>query len=297
MTPITRCFVVILLMLQLAGCGKSGPPPLLIGVSGSSSDALFALAEQHQFFAQEHQPVQTRLYATPAEAAQALAKGEVDAINSNVLETVKLFEQASWQPKIFWAMSYSNGGQVLLARSGINNVAALAGKRVAYRQGTLDVLALYLALQQAKLPLAQIQHLPLPPAASLADAGSSSASLPAAQAETLLAGQGWSKLYDSSQSPEVLLDVLLANETHIRKRGLDLDKMMRALGRAARLAAPQAGQVWLDRAQQNLYFAAGGRLAEALYHADAALRSSSQLSKPACGRLCIDNRVMELPSE
>ena len=49
-------------------------------------------------------------------------------------------------------------------------------------------------------------------------------------------------------------------------------KMLRALERRQNCGF-LTGQVWLGRAQQNIYFAAGGRLADALYHADAALRS------------------------
>lgn len=295
-----RLTALLLLALQLAGCGKSGPPPILIGVSGNSSDALFSVAEQHQFFAHENQPVQTRRYASASEAGQALAKGEVDAISSDIVETIKLYEQSAWQPKIVWALAYSNGRHVLLARPGIDNSAALAGKRLAYRQGTLDTLAVYLALQKAKLPLTQIQHVAAPAGAtaeSLSQGSADALLLPALEAEALQARLAWPKLYDSSQSPEILLDVIVGEEKHLQQRGLDFDKMLRALGRAAKIAAPQTGQVWLGRAQQNIYFAAGGRMADALYHADAALRSVGIAHKPACGRLCIDNRVMDLPSE
>jgi NitT/TauT family transport system substrate-binding protein len=295
-----RLAALLLLALQLAGCGKSGPPPLLIGITGNSSDALFSVAEQHQFFAHENQPVQTRRYASASEAGKALAKGEVDAISSDIVETVKLYEQVEWQPKIIWALAYSNGRHVLLGRPGIDSSAALAGKRLAYRQGTLDTLAVYLALQKAKLPLTQIQHIDIPAGAtgeSLSQGSADALLLPVLEAEALQARHAWTKLFDSSQSPEILLDVIVAEERHAQQRGPDFDKMMRALGRAAKIAAPQTGQVWLDRPQQNIYFAAGGRLADALYHADAALRGVGIAHKPACGRLCIDNRVMDLPSE
>lgn len=290
----------LLVTLQLSGCGKSEPPALRIGVSGSSSDVLFEIADKYSFFKQEKQGVKLTRYASAAEAGQALAKGELDAISGNPVEVIKLYEKYDWQPKIVWALGYDNGLQVLLGRPGINQLSDLRGKRLAYQTSKLDALGVFLALQTAKLKLSDIRPVDLPAAAlasALRDGQSDTVWLSAQQAGPLLAQQQASKLFDSSQSPEALIDVIVSDEKWLLQHGPDLDKMLRALGRASKVAPPQAGWVRLGRAQQNNYFVAGGRLADALFNSDAALRAHGQVSKTACGRLCLDTRALDLPSE
>lgn len=290
----------LLISLQLSGCGKSEPPALRIGISGGSSDVLFEIAEKHGFFQQEKQGVKLTRYASAKEAGQALAKGELDAISSNPVEVIKLYEKYDWQPKIVWALGYDNGQQVLLARPGIKQLNDLRGKRLAYRTTNLDALGVFLALQTAKLKLSDIRPLDLPAAAltsALRDGQSDAVWLSAQQAEPLLAQQQASRLFDSGQSPEALIDVIVSDEKWLLQHGADLDKMLRALGHASKVAPPQAGWAWLNRAQQNNYFVAGGRLADALFNSDAALRASGQVSKTACGRLCLDTRALDLPSD
>lgn len=292
------CLGALLIALPLSGCGKSEPPALRIGLSGSSSDILFEIAERHNFFQQEKQGIKLVRFASAQAAGQALAKGELDAISSNPVEVIQLYEQHDWQPKIVWALGYDNGSRVLLARPGINQPADLRGKRLAYRSGSLDALGVFLALQAAKLKLSDIIPLDLPAAAlptALRDGQSDAVLLSAQQAEPLLAQQQANKLYDSSQTAEALIDVIVSKEKWLLQRGPDLDKMLRALGHAANVAPPQAGWVWLGQAQQSNYFVAGGRLADALFNSDAALRATGQVKKTACGRLCLDTRVLALP--
>ena len=128
------------------GCGR--PARSLIGVTGKQRRALFSNGGTTPVLHMKTSQCKPAVNASASEAGRRWPKGEVDAISSDIVETIKLYEQSAATENCLGAGLFQQPARIAGAPwhrqqrgTGVESGWFIAG-------GTLDTLAVYLALQR-----------------------------------------------------------------------------------------------------------------------------------------------------
>ena len=236
--PIRLAVIALALFLStlLAGCAPEANPELKLAVNPWPGYTYFAVAEENGFVAEaeglELEIVET---ASLSDSLRAFERGQVDLIGGTLAELSDINSHGKRPARAILVLNRSVGGDMIVATSGIRRLEDLAGKRVALEPASANVLVLAAAAKRSGLDLDQVTLLPLPqgemPAAL--DKGQFDAAVtypPIAQ--ELLARPGTHRLFDTSQAPDAVIDVLIAAVDVIETRPRTLRQLVRAHERA-----------------------------------------------------------------
>ncbi|MFO1384693.1 MAG: ABC transporter substrate-binding protein, partial [Chitinivorax sp.] len=305
---------MILLVLLLASC--SGPKePLRIGLNAWPAYEFLYLAEQLGFYRDEGVKVKVVTFSSLADSQRAFERNQLDLMGSTLVEPLLVRETSAVAPVVIYALDYSNGGDMLLARKDIPDVASLRGKRLALEGRSGDILTAHFALASAGLGFKDVQVHDLPQAngvqAFLAGKIDAIQTYPPFAVELLNSGKAHA-LFDTRKAPGKVLDVLVATQDSVTQRSKELAGVLRALTRAmayrqqhpdqadaimakreglsvADFRSGMAGVQLLRPADQDVYLHQG-RMQQALVDAYGVLQYLGQVrAKPACGRECVSH--------
>jgi NitT/TauT family transport system substrate-binding protein len=155
----------------------------------------------------------------PTDRFPALIAGQIDMIASTV-DTALLYMKTPDQFKYVVAIDDSNGGDGIVAKKDIKTVADLKGKQVAFSQGSVSQFYLDVLLQKAGLKESDITAVDMGPG----DAGVAFVAGKVDAAVTwephLTKGKqspDGHLLTDSSQTPGLITDVIIADKDWIAK--------------------------------------------------------------------------------
>jgi NitT/TauT family transport system substrate-binding protein len=150
-----------------------------------------------------------------SEVSHALRNGAVEAGALTLDETLNLLEDGV-DLRVILVMDVSNGADVLLARDDIHDLAALRGRRIGVEEGATGALMLDAALQAAHLTAADIQLVPLTvnEHVSAWNAGKIDALVTFEPVASVLLVRGAHRLFDSSQIPRRIVDVLVVRDEY-----------------------------------------------------------------------------------
>lgn len=169
------------------------------------------------------------------ESMRALEQGRVQAAALTLDEALRLRERLPGITVVL-IMNESAGSDVLLATPGVRGLADLAGARVAYQRDSVSELLLISALRQVSLSLDDIVPVHLT-GSSLFDAfarGEVEAVVAYPPQSERIVQLGAQRLFDSSEIPGTILDVLVVDSRQMVNReellaGL-IDTHFQALG-------------------------------------------------------------------
>ncbi len=167
--------LTMLAMIVLAGCTAVAPAPtggeaamttVRIGTQPWIGYGPWWIAQEKGMF--EKYGIQAELidFVTDTEVNAAFASGNMDVANVASHTAIKLFANGV-DLRVVLLEDVSNAADAILAPSAIATVADLAGKTVAYEEGSTSDLLLNYALLQSNMSLADINPAPMP----AADAG------------------------------------------------------------------------------------------------------------------------------
>lgn len=216
------------------GCRPSKLPPLRIATNPWIGYSVFEVAETQGFFAAEGVEVHLVDQLSMSDSRRAFEQDQVDAFGCTLVEALLTQRPGRKELNLIYAIDTSHGADVLLAAADIPSVADLKGRRVGYEPGSSDILVIYLALRRQGLSLKDVTLVPMnqvsmreAAASRMIDAVPSFP--PACHAISEL---GWKVIFDSSQSPGMILDVLAVGATSLEQRRDDWIKVIHALDRA-----------------------------------------------------------------
>lgn len=117
-------------------------------------------------------------------------------------------------------MDFSEGGDVILSKPGISNLKELKGKRVGVEVGALGAYIITRALEQVNLSTQDVQivSLGLSEHERAFQDGTVDAVVTFGPARTKLLAAGAKQIFDSSQIPGEIVDVLLVRENMIQEQ-------------------------------------------------------------------------------
>ena len=194
-------------LLTWAGCAREEPTPLRIGtVLWTGHEPLF-LARQLGYL--DERQVRLVEYSSLSEVVRAYRNGAVEGVGVT-LDMVLVLRQHGFDPRVVLVLDFSLGGDVVVARPDIRDLASLRGRRVGVEDFGVSVYLLSRALGQVGLKLSDVQvfHVPADQQARAFQEGEVDAVVafePYAQA---LLEAGARKLFDSTRIPGEVVDVL-----------------------------------------------------------------------------------------
>lgn len=169
------------------------------------------------------------------EVNAAFASGNMEAANLATHTAIKLFS-VGVDLKLVLLEDVSTSADAILSGEGINSIADLKGKQVAYEEGTTSDLLLNYALMQNKMTLDDITPEPMP--ASDAGAALISGKVPAAVtyepyiSEALKENAKLKALYKAEERPGLISDVLVISGKFAKENPEAAKALMKVWGEA-----------------------------------------------------------------
>jgi NitT/TauT family transport system substrate-binding protein len=219
-------------------------PPLKIGVGSWVGFGPAYIAEAKGFFKQEGVDVEIVKFDTYDQATSDFASKKTDGSLMVLSDAVN--QSAAGIPlQVVWALDSSNGADVVVGSSAISRPTDLAGKRIGLSYGTFGHIFVLTALSKYGLEPGDVDIVNLPAEA-----------IPGALADDQIdAGHTWDPflsqavadgahpLFDSSEIPGLIADLLVFQEKVIEQRPDDIAAIVRAiaLGRKFWQENPEEG--------------------------------------------------------
>lgn len=163
------------------------------------------------------------------ESLAGLQRGELDGAALTLDEVLKA--RAEGLPlTVVLVFNDSVGADMVLARPEITSLAELAGARIAVERSAVGNLVLFKLLKAAGLTVDQLEVRDLPPDRQLAAwrRGEIDAAVTYKPVASQLMREGAHSLYDSSQFPDMILDVLAVRRDRLRGRTARLEALVAA---------------------------------------------------------------------
>ncbi len=167
-------------------------------------------------------------HTSASQVIRSFRNGELDAAALTLDEVLALAE-TGYDPRIILVMDISDGGDVVIGRAGIADMEQLKGKRIAVEASALGAYVLTRALEQSNMTLEEITVVETEYNRHEQQFNDQAvdAVVTFEPVRSRLLAQGGNLLFDSSQIPGEIVDVLVVRAEYLDKnpdRGRELVK-------------------------------------------------------------------------
>jgi NitT/TauT family transport system substrate-binding protein len=207
---------VLAALLALSGCMRETEPPLRIGTNvWIGSEPLYLARDLGQL---DREAVQLVEYPSASEVSRAYRNQAIDGM---VISLDELFVLAKdgLQPRVVLIIDVSHGADVIVGRSGMRVMKDLRGKRVAVESGALGAFVLSRALTVNGMTAGDVRmvHLESNEHPAAFKQGLVDGAVTFDPYRTQMLGAGAQTLFDSSQIPGEIVDLLAVRESVLEK--------------------------------------------------------------------------------
>lgn len=226
---IRKLLFVLLSIVVLGGCTQE--PPLRIGSNRWPGYEPLYLARERGYF--DNSAVRLVELPSSTDVIQYLRNGSLEGGALTLDEVLSLCAQGI-DLRIVLVLDVSNGGDLLLARPGIDRLADLVGKRIGVESTGVGAILLHSALEAAGIPPERVTLVPL----TLDEheeaflQGRVDALVTFEPVRTKLLQRGAKVLYDSRRMPNPILDVLAVRRQALTRNPIALRTLVRGYFRA-----------------------------------------------------------------
>ena len=225
----------IAVILLLSACRETPNPPLRIAINPWPGYEFLYLAERLKLFEAEGVEVRILQFSSLNDSRRAFELGKADGFGGTLIETLIAAQNSQRRPQVVYLPDYSNGGDLIIARRGIDSLEALAGKRVAIEPGTLNgyILARALAHRGVNLQAVRQVGMPQPEMHRALTHGEIDAAVTYAPFSVdMLKNPQLQPLFTTREIPGEVLDVLAIDASVVQQRREQVDGLLRAFNRA-----------------------------------------------------------------
>lgn len=230
-----RSFSLTVVLLLLAGMlVLPAPAPaqkvLKIGYPTWVGYGPLFLADRKGFLEKRGVKVEFVLMEDTKTRYVALAAGKIDGLMTTI-DTMVQRARRDFQIAAVMAFDDSKGGDGIVARKAITNVAGLKGKKVAYGEGSVSHFFLGYLLQQSGLSFKDITSVNM-------TAGDAGAAFVAGKVDAAVTWEPWLTkgkgaahghlLVDSGKTPGLIVDVLVFRKDVLKARGGEIRNVVAA---------------------------------------------------------------------
>ncbi len=229
---------VILLTLSLSGCAVEQSESLRIGVNTWAGFEFLFLAEQKGFFKEENLDVKLIEFSSLSDTRRAYEHGQIDGLGTTVVEVFYAREQSPDRAlQIVQIVDASNGADVILSTAKIKDGKTLRGAKIGLELASLSVYVLARGLESFGLTLADVNTVTMDQI-SLGEALNNK-TLDAIVTYPPISVQvqhdaKLNTLFSSAQIPNEVIDVLAIDQTTIKKRPNEIQKLLNGYYKAIR---------------------------------------------------------------
>jgi NitT/TauT family transport system substrate-binding protein len=252
--------VLLLLALGGASCAPAPKSPLVMGtVPWVGTEPLFLARELGLFPG----PIHLVEYLNSEHLIRAFQNGVIDAAAVTVDEVLNL-DRLGQQAQVVFVLDGSHGADCLMARPEVTTVAELRGRKVSSEDVMLPTYMLVRALEQAGLKLEDVQreYHALEAMEEALRRGEVDAVVGFEPFCHRMAAQGARRIFDSSQIPGEIVDVLVVRRSYLQAHPEQVDALLR--GWLAALAVLQERPAEAARRMGPRVGLEGGAFLEAL---------------------------------
>ncbi|MEG4573946.1 ABC transporter substrate-binding protein [Microcoleus sp. N3A4] len=208
----------------LASCSKA-EPPLRVGVNVWAGFETLYLARSLGYY--NRTPIRLVDYPSATEEVRAYRNGEIEALALSIDECLVL---AVTNPdvKIVIIMDFSNGGDVIIGKPEIQNLQALKSRAVGVESTALGAFLITRALEQKGMSAKDIKIVSLGVSEHerAFKNGTVDAVVTFGSARTNLLASGAKLLFDTSQIPGEVIDVIVVRENLINNQSKALQALV-----------------------------------------------------------------------
>ncbi len=198
-----------IIVLLFSGCTKSPTPPLRVATIPWPGYESLHIAQERGYFT----PAQVRLVelASSSQSAKAFRNGTVDVALLTLDETLGLL-QYGVDLRAVLVLDISNGADVVMSKPEISSVQALRGKRIGVETTAIGALMFDALLTEAALSVVDVEivNIVVHEHAAAYREGRVDAVVTFEPVRTKLLAEGAKILFDSSQIPGRIVDVMVA---------------------------------------------------------------------------------------
>jgi NitT/TauT family transport system substrate-binding protein len=196
---------VTLCIAILASCTKA-EPPLRVGTNVWPGFETLYLARSLGYY--DRTPIRLVDYPSGTEEVRAYRNGEIEVAGLSMDETLAL---AATNPdvKIVVVMDFSNGGDVILGKPELQNLQGLKGRPVGMSPQDIKIVSLGVSEHERAFKTGKVD-----------------AVVTFGAARTKLLAAGAKLLFDSSQIPGEIVDVLIVREEVINQQSKALQALV-----------------------------------------------------------------------
>lgn len=241
--------ILLLACGSVAACSSDGQrdAPLRIGLNVWPGYEFLYLASEKGFFREAGVEVRLIEFSSLSDARRSYERGQLDGLACTIAELVQAAQQSSRAPRAVLVADYSVGGDVLLAKEGIDSMSALRGKRIGLELGSVGVYMLARALESADMSIEDVEVVPMDQL-SMGRAmveGELDAVVTYPPASLKLQAQApLKKLFSSAQIPGEVLDIVAVEGDVIDRRPAEVAALARAYFRAVEYAAQHPAEAY-----------------------------------------------------
>lgn len=212
------------------------------------------IAIEKGFFKEGGLELEHKVFSSTGESNAALAAGRIDSINNVTSETVA-FAAKGQDFRIVQVADNSMGGDGILARNSVKDIADFKGRRVAVEIGSVSHFFLLQVLQEAGLSGEDVQITNVTPDAAAAAYSSGRVDIAVTYSPFLQQSNQAQKdgriIYDSSKMPNAILDVYMFSTPFVQNNPQAVQAFVNGIYKA---------QEFLRTNQDEAYAIAGKRL-------------------------------------
>jgi len=211
------------------------PQALRIAINPWPGYEFAALAEELGYYEDEGVNVRLIELSSLGDSRRAFERGRTDGLFGTSIEMMQARKASGREAVPVMVANFSDGADVVLARTPIAGVSELAGKRIGVESGTLGMYVLLRSLESAGIAWGDVEivHVPYTAQREAFESGLIDAvvTFPPVSTELLEAGLG-EVVFSSRDIPGEVVDLLAFDAEVLAERRSEVDAVLRAYFRA-----------------------------------------------------------------
>lgn len=237
MKKITALLVVVgLAFLAYSNQTPSSQNKIRIGLNAWPGYEFLYLAKEKGFYAEEGLDIDIVEYISLEDIRFGYERGQVEIMASTLTELLLSAERTDKEPQLFFLADFSNGADVVVTRSNIQDISMLAGKVIAVEPDSLGLFMLARTLKEAGLELEDVDVVGMSQSKmyeSMVDNSIDAAvSYPPTSVNILRDISDTHTIFDTSRIPGEVIDIVSADKAFIKQNPDALKAVIRAWDKA-----------------------------------------------------------------